>query len=71
MAHWNTLNKIVQITLAIQAVGLVVLVAYMMLRPTGGDPAQPFQVLQQFVQKYGPAKAVSYTHLTLPTTPYV
>ena len=58
MADWNVMNKIIQITLATQAVGLVVFLAWMVLRPTAGDPSLPFKVLQQFVQKYGPARAV-------------
>ena len=52
------MNKIVQITLAVQAVGIVVLGVWWVLKPDGVDPALPFLQLQQYVQKHGPQRGV-------------
>ena len=53
------MKKLIPITLAAQAIGVFVLIILYMVRPTGGDPAAPFEELKVFVQAYGPAKAVN------------
>lgn len=53
------MTKIIQITFALQAVGIVIFFAWFLLRPTGADPSEPFLALQQFATKYGPDKAVN------------
>ena len=53
------MKKIIPITIAIQVIGVFVLAAIYLLRPTGGDPAAPFEELKAFVEKYGPPKAVN------------
>ena len=52
------MNRLIQITLAVQVVGFVVLAVWWVLKPTGADPSVPFVQLQQYVQKYGPQRGV-------------
>ncbi len=53
------MKKIIPITITVQVIGVFVLAAIYFLKPTGGDPAAPFEELKAFVEKYGPAKAVN------------
>ena len=52
------MNKTLQLTLALQGVGAVVFLAWWILKPTGGDPAEPFLRLQETVRKYGPVRSL-------------
>ena len=53
------MKKLIPITFAAQIIGVFILLGIYILKPTGGDPAAPFEELKSFVQTYGPAKAVN------------
>ncbi len=44
--------------MALQAIGMSIFLIWVVMRPTGADPAQPFVELQAFAERYGPARAV-------------
>jgi hypothetical protein len=52
------MNKLIQTTIILQTIGLVVFLLWLVFRPSGADPAEPFLVLQQFNEKYGPVRTV-------------
>ena len=53
------MNRIIHITLVLQAIGISLFFIWMLMRPTGADPSQPFIELQVFTDRYGPDKAVN------------
>ena len=53
------MNRIIHITLVLQAIGISLFFIWMVMRPTGADPSQPFIELQMFTDRYGPDKAVN------------
>ncbi len=52
------MNRLIQVTFVLQAIGLTMFIAWLLLRPSGADPAEPFLALQQFEEKYGPVRTV-------------
>jgi len=53
------MNRIIHITMSLQAVGVCIFFLWYFFRPTGADPSQPFVELQMFTERFGPAKAVN------------
>ena len=51
-------NRLVQLTIALQAAFLAILAIWWLVKPSGADPSEPFIILQHFAQKYGPARSV-------------
>ena len=52
------MNKTLQLTMALQGIGVVVFLTWWVLRPTGGDPAAPFLRLQETVKRYGAVRSL-------------
>ena len=59
------MNRLIQITMVLQAVGISIFFVWLIMRPTGVDPSQPFLELQAFTDRYGPQKAVNALGATL------
>ena len=52
------MNRLIQITIALQTAGILIFLIWLVMRPTGADPSLPFLELQAFTERYGPGKAV-------------
>lgn len=52
------MQRLIKITLAIQAIGLIVLASIWIIRRADDDPAAPFRALQRLIIERGPAVAV-------------
>jgi len=52
------MNRLVTITLLVQAIGVIVLLSMWIIKRSDDDPAAPFRVLQQIVEAHGPARAL-------------
>ncbi|MEZ4436494.1 MAG: hypothetical protein R3F65_29185 [bacterium] len=56
--HTRRVQRLVKITLAIQAVGLIVLASIWIVRRADDDPAAPFRALQRVIIEHGPVVAI-------------
>lgn len=54
------MNRIITITLLVQAVGVIVLLSMWIVKRADDDPAAPFRVLVQVIEAHGPVRALDY-----------
>lgn len=52
------MNRLITITLLVQAIGVIVLVSMWIIKRSDDDPAAPFRMLVQVVEAHGPVRAV-------------
>jgi hypothetical protein len=53
------MERLLHTVVALQIAGFVLFTMWLVLRPDGNDPSQPFLALQHIIEKQGPSKAVS------------
>lgn len=52
------MNRLITITLLVQAVGVIVLLSIWIVKRADDDPAAPFRALQAIIEAHGPVKAI-------------
>lgn len=58
--HTDAVQRLITITLLVQAIGVIVLFSIWIVRRGGDDPSLPFKQLQAIIEQQGPATAANF-----------